>query len=75
MCETEKIKELKLLLKDFYISDEEMMIYIKNSYHYDNLKYEIKDAIAREYIRRQELESEEKQKKDFLIYLQNIQNK
>jgi hypothetical protein len=75
MCETEKIKELKLLLKDFYISDEEMMIYIKNSYHYDNLKYEMKDAIVREYIRRQELESEEKQKKDFLIYLQNIQNK
>jgi len=75
MCETEKIKELKLLLKDFYISDEEMMDYIKKSYHYDNLKYEMKDAIVREYIRRQELESEEKQKKDFLIYLQNIQNK
>lgn len=75
MCQTEKIKELKHLLNNFYISDEDLVDYIKKSHHYDNLKYEIKDSIVREYLRRKEAENEEKEKEDFIAYLNNITNK
>jgi len=75
MCQTEKIKELKHLLNNFYISDEDLVDYIKKSHHYDNLKYEIKDSIVREYLRRKEVENEEKEKEDFIAYLNNITNK
>ena len=75
MCQTEKIKELKHLLNNFYISDEDLVDYIKKSHHYDNLKYEIKDSIVREYLKRKEIENEEKEKEDFITYLNNITNK
>jgi len=75
MCQTEKIKELKHLLNNFYISDEDLVDYIKKSHHYDSLKYEIKDSIVREYLRRKEIENEEKEKEDFITYLNNITNK
>ncbi len=75
MCQTEKIKELKHLLNNFYISDEDLVDYIKKSHHYDSLKYEIKDSIVKEYLSRKEIENEEKEKEDFITYLNNITNK
>jgi hypothetical protein len=63
------------LLNNFYISDEDLVDYIKKSHHYDNLKYEIKDSIVREYLKRKEIENEEKEKEDFITYLNNITNK
>lgn len=67
----EKIRELKHLLDDYYITDEEIIAYIKNSLLYNNIKKDIKEAIVVEYLRRQELENEEKEKNDFIDYINN----
>jgi len=68
MCQTEKIKELKYLLKDIEIefTDEEIINYIKNSMYYNEIINDMKLSVIKKYLEQVESEKEEKIKNDFL---------
>jgi len=76
MCQTEKIKELKYLLKDieFEFTNEEIIKYIKNSMYYNEIISDMKLSIIKNYLEQVENEKEEKIKNDFLIRFNQLKN-
>jgi len=76
MCQTEKIKELKYLLKDieFEFTNEEIIKYIKNSMYYNEIISDMKLSLIKNYLEQVENEKEEKIKNDFLIRFNQLKN-
>lgn len=72
MCQTEKIKELKYLIKDIQFTDEEIIKYVKNSTFYNEITNDMKVYLVRKYLEELEIEKEEKFKNDFLERLNQI---
>lgn len=74
MCQAERIKELKYLLKDieFEFTNEEIIKYIKNSMYYNEIISDMKLSLMRKYLEQVDNEKEEKLKNDFLERLNQI---
>ena len=78
MCQTEKIKELKYLVRgiEFEFTDEEILKYIKSCpIFYSNIKEDMKDNLIVKYFEQKELEDKEKIKNDFLTGFNELKSK